>query len=454
MNLAVLGCGYVGLTTAMAMAYLGNCVTCVDVDEDKIRRLQQDELPIYEPHLDTLFMLVRENLRFTTCYDEAIPEADVVFMTVGTPSCSDGTPDLSFMRSAAREVGSHLGRRFTVVVNKSTVPIGSGNWVETLINETYMARNGSRPKGRFAVISNPEFLRAGSATRDTLYPDRLVIGADDARAFELIHDLYKPLIEQTFLAPSFLPRPEGLTTVPLVTTTLASAELIKYAANAFLALKISYINEIANLSERIGADVTQVALAIGLDTRIGARFLQAGIGWGGSCLGKDTAALISTAQEYNLSMPIVEATRLVNHRQRERVVQKLLAELKILRGRTVGLLGLTFKPGTDDIRDAPAFDIAERLLARGVKVVAHDPVAVERAKREHADIEICYQPTAEQLAYGSDALVLVTEWPQFRDLPWDEMAPLMQTPLILDGRNFLDRDRLVKAGFRYIGMGT
>jgi UDPglucose 6-dehydrogenase len=338
-------------------------------------------------------------------------------------------------------------------VNKSTVPIGCGNWVEALVRESFEARNGHRPKGRFSVASNPEFLREGSALRDSLYPDRVVLGADDPRALDCLYALYKPVLEQTFAAPAFLPRPEGLGAVPLITTDLASAELIKYAANAFLSLKVSFINEVAQLAEKVGADITQIGKGIGLDARIGHRFLEAGIGWGGSCFGKDTSALIATAREYGLTMPIVQAAREVNYRQRDRVVEKLLSELKILKGRTIGLLGLAFKPHTDDLRDAPALDIARKLIERGAKVRAHDPVAQARARREFPDLPICYADTLELLAFEADALLLVTEWPDYREAPWEEMAGVMRTPLIVDGRNFLDRARLEQSGFRYLGMG-
>jgi UDPglucose 6-dehydrogenase len=249
-----------------------------------------------------------------------------------------------------------------------------------------------------------------------------------------------------------MPRPEDIGAVPLISTDLASAELIKYAANGFLALKISYINEIGQLAEKVGADITQVAKGIGLDARIGMRFLQSGIGWGGSCFGKDTAALIATATEYGLTMPIVESAREINRRQRERVVEKLLGELKILKGRTVGILGLAFKPNTDDLREAPAVDIARKLIDRGCKVKAHDPIAMDKFQREHADLGVICCETAEQVADDADALVLATEWPQYRELAWDDLKSHMRTPIILDGRNALDRARLTRGGFRYLAI--
>ncbi|HPQ17310.1 MAG TPA: UDP-glucose/GDP-mannose dehydrogenase family protein, partial [Bryobacteraceae bacterium] len=398
MRVSIVGAGYVGITTGVALAYVGHEVTCLDSDERKVALLRRGVFPIYEPHLEALAALAHSRLRYTSDPNEAMSNAEVIFIAVGTPSQADGNPDLSFLRSAAMSVGDHLGDGYTVVVNKSTVPIGCGNWVESLVREAFEARNGQRPKGLFSVASNPEFLREGSALHDSLYPDRIVIGADDARALERLYALYKPVIEQTFPAPIFLPRPESLGAVPLITTDLASAELTKYASNAFLSLKISFINEIAQLAEKVGADITQIGKAIGMDARIGTRFLQAGIGWGGSCFGKDTSALIATASEYGLTMPIVSAAREVNYRQRERVIDKLLAELKILKGRAVGLLGLAFKPHTDDLRDAPALDIARRLIDRGAKVRAHDPVALDRARQDYSGLPICYTESLETLA--------------------------------------------------------
>ena len=450
MKVAIIGTGYVGLTTGVCLAYLEHEVTCLDTDESKVSSLQRGVPPIHEPHLDRMLESVASRIKYTSSYPEAIPEADVVFIAVGTPPQPDGSPDLRYLRSAAQQVGEQLDHLFTVVVNKSTVPIGSGNWVGSLIREAYETRHGAKPGDHFAVASNPEFLREGAALHDTLYPDRVVVGADSARAIESLYTLYRPLLDQSFPAPPFLPRPEGLGAVPLVATDLASAELIKYAANAFLALKISFINEIGELAEKVGADIKMVAKGMGLDSRIGTRFLQAGIGWGGSCFGKDTSALISTAGDYNLSMPIVSAAREVNRRQRDRVVEKLLAELKILKGRTIGMLGLAFKPHTDDLRDAPAIEIAQALATRGVKVLAHDPVAQDRCRREYPELPVVLQADAEDVAKDADAILLVTEWPEYNALDWARMAKSMRTPLVLDGRNVLDARRLNDAGLRVV----
>jgi UDPglucose 6-dehydrogenase len=452
MNVAILGTGYVGLTTGACLAYLGHKVFCVDADPNKIEALGRGEMPFFEPHLADIVADAHENLCFTTDYSQAIPSAQVIFIAVGTPPGAGGSPDLRYLEAAARGIGEHLGPHFTVIVNKSTVPIGSGNWVDSLVRDAFQKRNGSNTGGTFAVASNPEFLREGSALGDTLYPDRVVVGADGEQTAEILYTLYRPILEQTFAAPAYLPRPDSVEAAPLISTDLASAELIKYAANAFLSLKISYINEVGQLAEKVGADIAQVAKGIGLDARIGTRFLQAGIGWGGSCFGKDTAALVATASEYGLDMPIVKAAREVNKRQRERVVDKLLAELKILKGRTIGLLGLAFKPNTDDLRDAPAIDIAKRLLERGARVKAHDPVAMERFRKEHPSLEVLCCATAEEVAEGADALVLVTEWPEYRELGWEALAKSMRSAFVVDGRLVLDRGRLQRAGFRIAGF--
>ena len=452
MNVLVVGTGYVGLNTGVALAYLGHQVVCIDVAQEKIEKLQKGQLPIYEPFLDKMLAAARSNIKFTTDYDSAnIPAADVVFISVGTPSLPDGSSDLSYVKSVAEEIGRRLNDNFTVVVNKSTVPIGSGNWVGSLVRDAYETRNGKHTNGNFAIASNPEFLRQGSALFDTLYPDRIVVGAEDHRAIDTLTNLYRPLLNQDFPAPEFLSRPEGLGAVPLVTCDLASAELIKYAANAFLALKISYINEIGQMAAKVGADISQIARGIGLDTRIGPRFLNAGIGWGGSCFGKDTAALISTASEYGLDMPIVKAARQVNYHQREWVVERLQDELKILKGRTITLLGFAFKANTDDLRDAPSLDISRYLIQRGVKVRAHDPVALDNARRLYPDLGVHYVDDALEAIEGADALVLVTEWPEYRNLPWQEI--INRVSLVLDGRNFLPGQELEQLGFRYIGVG-
>lgn len=451
-KVAIMGTGYVGLTTGVALSYLGSDVTCFDVDPEKIKTLQAGHCPIYEPHLAELMALARPRLKFTTDLKQALAQAEIVFIAVGTPSLADGSPNLQYLKSAAESVGAHIEAPFVVIVNKSTVPIGSGNWVESLVRDAYRAENKAQ-KSKFVVASNPEFLREGSALADSLYGDRIVVGSDNAQAVQVMRELYSPLMDQSFSAPSFLPRPEGFKTVPFLSTDLQSAELIKYAANAFLALKISFINEIAELSEKVGADITHISKGIGLDSRIGNRFLQSGLGWGGSCFGKDTAALITTGQEYGLSMPITQAAREVNFRQRARVVDLLMSELKILKGKKIGILGLAFKPFTDDLRDAPALDIGRRLMERGAKVVGYDPVAMERAQREWKGSDFVFAKSVEEVFQEADAVCLVTEWPEFSTLDFAKMVPQMKQSLFIDGRGTLPVAALEATGARLIRLG-
>lgn len=454
MKVVIVGTGYVGLTTGVALSYLGHEVTCLDVIEEKIQMLKAGKSPIYEHGLEELMEIAKPTLRYTSQYAEAnIEEADVIFISVGTPQNADGTPNLEYVKQAAISIGQHLGKKFTVIVNKSTVPIGSGNWVSSLVRDAMTQVDGIKPEERYAMASNPEFLREGTALHDTLYPDRIVVGAEVDRALIVLTSLYRPILNQDFPALEFLPRPEGFGAVPIVTADLASAELIKYAANAFLSVKISYINEVAQLAEKVGADITQIARGIGLDTRIGSRFLNAGIGWGGSCFGKDTAALITTAEEYRLPMSIVKSARDVNYQQRVWVVEKLLNELKILKGRTIAILGLAFKAQTDDLRDAPALDIAKHLMQRGAKVKAHDPVALAHARKYFGDSGIHFMDSVEEALQEADAVVLVTEWPEYRKLDWDALKVRMKTPLLLDGRNFLAQNVIEQSGLKYIGVG-
>jgi UDPglucose 6-dehydrogenase len=452
MRVCVVGTGYVGLTTGVSLAFLGHEVTCVDLDQRKVDMLRGGRCPIYEPGMDELLAEAAANLRFTTSFAEAVPGSDVVFVAVQTPSAPDGSPDLRYLRSAAESVAQNLDHAFTVVVNKSTVPIGSGNWVDAILRDSFAQRAGRTAKCEFSVASNPEFLREGNAIHDTLFPDRIVIGSDNPRALEVLNRLYRPIINQTFTPPSFSPRPDDIAAVPLVSTDMASAELIKYAANAFLALKISYVNEIGQLAAKVGADIIEVARGIGLDQRIGSRFLQPGVGWGGSCFGKDTKALIATAGEYNYDMPIVQAARDVNERQRAIAVERLQDELRILKGRRIGLLGIAFKPNTDDLRDSPSLDIANLLLARGARVKLHDPVAGERFRREQPELAPYLSETIDDLFDDCDAVVLVTEWAQYLELDWAKFVGLMRTPILLDGRHVLDAERMARLGYKYLAI--
>lgn len=451
LHICVIGTGYVGLTTGVCLAYTGHQVTCIDVDAAKVDTLRGGVSPIYEPGLEELMALARERLTFAVDHT-ACRDADVIILAVGTPPTPSGCADLSYVETAAAQVALHLAAdKFQVVVNKSTVPIGSARRVQLVISNA-LARAGRA--GHFTVASNPEFLREGAAVHDTLYPDRIVIGADSVAAVNTLRLMYAPILEQTFTAPEVCPRPERYQLPALVTTDVTSAEMIKYAANAFLATKISFINEIGGLCEKVGADVTEVARGIGLDRRIGSRFLQAGLGWGGSCFGKDTSALVATGREYGYDLPIVAAAVAVNKKQRLRVVEKLQATLKVVRGRTLGLLGLAFKPNTDDLRDAPALDIIRTLTELGAQVKVYDPVAMDNCRRQYPDLPVLYCRDALDLARDCDAVVIVTEWDEFRHLPLADLAAGMRgAKVLVDGRNIVSRQDAVDAGLTYVGFG-
>ena len=368
----------------------------------------------------------------------------------------NGEANLCYLEAAARSIGAAMdASRFRVVVNKSTVPVGCGNLVETLVREGIAE---ARPEQstrtiRFGVASNPEFLREGCALADSLYPDRIVVGASDPETLEVMRELYAPLVTQRFEPPPGVPRPAGMTAAPLLATTLTSAEMIKYSANAFLALKIGFANEMANICERVGAEATEVMTGIGLDSRIGARFLNPGVGWGGSCFGKDIHALLATAREYGYESKLLAASLEVNAAQRQMVIQKLQEKLYILKGRTIALLGLAFKPDTDDLRDAPSLHIAERLLQMGARVKVYDPIAMRACREQRPDLKLRYCDSAREVAAGADALVVVTEWREFRDLDLASLAAVMATPILVDGRNIFQPDAAIAAGFDYTGVG-
>jgi UDPglucose 6-dehydrogenase len=457
MRVTVVGTGYVGTVTGACLAYLGHHVTCVDTDETKISILRRGKSPIYEPHLEDMLRLgaQRGKLEFTTDLASAAILSDVIFIAVGTPPLPTGEADLCYLEAAARSIGTAMdGARFRVVVNKSTVPVGSGNLVETLVREGIL---DTHPEARqdihFGVASNPEFLREGSAVADSLYPDRIVVGTGDARTMAIMQELYQPLVTQTFPAPEGLPRPENVHSVRLLTTSLTGAEMIKYAANAFLAMKIGFANEIANICERVGAEAPEVMAGIGLDSRIGAKFLNPGLGWGGSCFGKDIHALLHMAQEYGYESKLLRASLEVNTAQRQLVIQKLQEKLFILKGRTIALLGLAFKPDTDDLRDAPSLHIAERLLQMGARVNAYDPIAMNACKELRCDLKIRYCDSPLDAARGADALVVVTEWAEFGSLDLSELAAVMEKAILVDGRNVFHPAGAIEAGFDYTGIG-
>jgi UDPglucose 6-dehydrogenase len=461
-DICVIGAGYVGLVTSVCFAYLGNRVVAVDANPERIASLKNGNAPFFEPGLNE-FLTEGINsgfLEFTDNIERAVKKSQVIFIAVGTPPLPNGESDLSQVMAVARAIGGALdASRPRVVVNKSTVPVGSGNWVEMLVNQGLQAMQpvparSARPESPvFSVVSNPEFLREGSAISDSLYPDRIVVGASDEHALSLMRQLYKPLIEQNFVAPSYAIRPADCETVPFIVTDVPSAEMIKYAANAFLAMKISFANEMSGLCEKVGADVRQIARGIGLDTRIGSRFLNAGVGWGGSCFGKDVSALMQVAHEYSYPTPLLEATVAVNDRQRLVVIKKLQSELKIIKGRTVSLMGLSFKPDTDDLRDAPSLTIARQLIKMGATVKVYDPICNETCRKLNPDLDVTYCSDLRDLARASDALVLVTEWNEFKTSPWSELAHLMRTKLVIDGRNVLSQADVQDAGLTYRGVG-
>ncbi|HKW06926.1 MAG TPA: UDP-glucose/GDP-mannose dehydrogenase family protein [Candidatus Dormibacteraeota bacterium] len=427
-RVAVLGAGYVGLTTAACLADLGNVVTVVDIDEKKIAELQRNQVPFYEPGINEL---VERNarakrLRFTTSYFDAIPGAEFAIIAVSTPEGEGGEADLSYVEAAAGAIANVMDGPL-VVVNKSTVPPLTGDMVSRVLQKT-------NPKHAAPVVSNPEFLREGSAIQDFMHPDRVVVGSHDREAAEKVARLYAPLDAPVLITPN-----------------IYTAEMVKYASNAFLATKISFINEIARISERVGADAKLVAEGMGLDDRIGPRFLEAGIGYGGSCFPKDVAALAAVAERFDYHPELLNAVMDINTDQRMLVIDKLREILDELPGRAIGLLGLAFKPNTDDMREAPSVDIAKVLLAAGATVRAYDPAAVERARRLVPDVE--YLGDAYEVADGADALVLVTEWNEFRQLDLRRIKRLMRRPVIVDGRNIYDPAVMKELGFTYRGIG-
>ena len=447
MRVCVIGTGYVGLVTGVCLSHIGHDVICVDNNEEKVKLMQSGQSPIYEPGLSELMKSSAESGRliFTSDLSKGVSHGEILYIAVGTPPLPTGESDTRYVEAVARGIGTHLGSDYKVIVNKSTVPIGSGDWVRMLVLDGN-TESGSNIEPHFDVVSNPEFLREGSAVYDTFNPDRIVLGGNSEKAIAMMQELYKPLVTREFAEDKSLPK------VPVVVTDLSSAEMIKYAANSFLATKISFINEVANICDRVGADVTQVAKGIGLDSRIGGKFLSAGIGWGGSCFPKDVSALVHTADDYNYESELLKAAINVNKRQRLLALEKLQNELKILKGKTIGLLGLTFKPDTDDMRDAPALDLIEQLNRLGARVKAYDPI-VSQSGLSHGLSNVIIESNAEMLADSCDALVLVTDWKEFLKLDLNKMAKLMSNPLIIDGRNFLDRDAVEAAGIRYIGMG-
>ncbi len=432
MRIMMIGSGYVGLVSGVCFADFGHDVICMDKDEAKIAALKAGEIPIYEPGLAALMQdnVKAGRLSFTTDLKAGVAEADVVFIAVGTPSRrGDGHADLSYVYAAAREIAQAV-KGFTVVVTKSTVPVGTGDEVERIIRET-------SPDADVAVVSNPEFLREGAAIEDFKRPDRIVLGLDDERAKDVMSEVYRPLY---------------LNQAPILFTSRRTSELIKYAANAFLALKITYINEIADLCEKVGANVQEVARGIGLDGRIGSKFLHAGPGYGGSCFPKDTLALVKTAQDHDSPMRLIETTVAINDNRKRAMARKVISALNgDVRDRKIAILGLTFKPNTDDMRDSPAISIIQALQDHGARVSAYDPEGMENA-RSVID-NVTYAEGAYEAAEGADAVVIVTEWNQFRALDLGRLKALVRTPVLVDLRNIYRRDEVTRHGFSFINVG-
>lgn len=423
MEIAIFGTGYVGLVTGVCLAELGNQVTCVDVDNEKIKKLKKGESPIYEPGLNELLKKNSSRLTFTTDGSKAIEKCEIIFIAVGTPSNLDGSANLKYIEEVAQEIGKNI-KKDKIIVIKSTVPVGTEGQVSEIIKKYY--------NGKFCVVSNPEFLREGSAIEDFMHPDRIVIGTSDHETLGKLTKLYEPL------------------NTPIIHTDIRSSELIKYASNAFLATKISFINEIANLADKFGANIEKIAEGMGYDKRIGFEFLKAGLGYGGSCFPKDVKELIHTAQLAGMDMKILQAVDETNTKQKLIPVTKLKNKIK-LKGATVAVLGLSFKPNTDDLREASSLAIIDALLYEGAKIKAWDPVAAKICKKIYPDIE--YTDTPEDALKDADAAVIVTEWDQLKSLDLKKIKKLMKKALIIDGRNVLDKAKATDAGIEYYGIG-
>ncbi|MER2536759.1 MAG: UDP-glucose/GDP-mannose dehydrogenase family protein [Rhizobiaceae bacterium] len=432
MRISMIGSGYVGLVSGACFADFGHEVVCVDRDREKLDLLRQGKMPIYEPGLDELVAVntAQNRLSFTDDLAGAVADAEAIFIAVGTPSRrGDGHADLSYVHAAATEIGRAL-KRYSVVVTKSTVPVGTGDEVERLIRE-------ANPDADFAVVSNPEFLREGSAIEDFKRPDRIVIGTEDERARKVMSDVYRPL---------------SLNAAPVLFTGRRTAELTKYAGNAFLAMKVTFINEMADLCERLGADVQDVARGIGMDGRIGSKFLHAGPGYGGSCFPKDTLALVKTAQDAASPVRLIETTVAINDQRKRAMARKVVAACDgSVRGKTIGILGLTFKPNTDDMRDAPALDIIQALKDAGASIRAYDPVGMEQARRYLEGID--FVDNAYEVAQGASAVVIVTEWNAFRSMDLARLKARMASPVMVDLRNIYRGDDVRAHGFSYVAVG-
>jgi len=431
MNIAVIGSGYVGLITGACFAEFGIHVTCVDNDAKKIRMMKKGQVPFYEPGLEELMQnnIKAGRLDFTTNLAEAVDSSLVIFIAVGTPPRGDGSAEMKYVDAVAEEIARNL-KSYKVIVTKSTVPVGTGDRIRDIISRNL------RENVDFDVVSNPEFLREGAGIEDFMRPNRVVIGTSSDQATAIMKDLYRPLY---------------LIETPIVITDVKTAELIKYASNAFLATKISFINEMANLCESVGADVQVVAKAMGLDRRIGPKFLHAGPGYGGSCFPKDTLALLQIGKDYKVNMGLIDATIRANEEQKEKTAKKITGAMKKVKGKTICILGLSFKPNTNDMRDAPSIHITKKLLKAGAKIRAFDPVAMPDAKAMLKGVTFCKD--AYDAVKGSHAVVIVTEWNQFRNLDMSKMKKIMKDSFFFDLRNIYEPSRLRKMGFHYVAIG-
>jgi UDPglucose 6-dehydrogenase len=448
-RIAVVGCGYVGLVAAVCFAELGHTVICVDSDEVKIRSLQAGQAPIHEEYLPELLAMQRPGaLTFTTSIVEAVRASEVIFIAVGTPPLENGHADLSYVEAVAAEVGRSIDS-YKVIVEKSTVPVYTSDWISKILR-----RNGVQP-GSADVVSNPEFLREGTAVRDFLCPDRIIVGAASGAAFRLMASIYRPLTDGSYYrrrasAPFLPPNPQA---PPLVRTSPASAELIKHASNAFLAMKISYANIVARVCEIAGADIDEVSYGMGLDRRIGSQFLSAGLGYGGSCFPKDLKAFYSLGRELGLEMTLLREVEHINERQIDAFLEKIRSVLWNLRNKKLAVLGLAFKKGTDDVRESPAVKLVRRLLAEGCRVTAFDPAAMANARQSLPAEGITYADSAMDAMNGADALLVLTDWPEFRTILPQEMKARLSEPVVFDGRNLFDRELMRRHGIAYFSVG-
>jgi UDPglucose 6-dehydrogenase len=444
MKISVIGAGYVGLTTAACLAQIGHDVFCSESDVEKLAKLESGVMPLFEPHLEDVIKGVRKvgRLHFGST-EEAIVWGEVIFICVGTPPLPNGDADLSAIEGVARAIAKRsIGYR--LIIEKSTVPVQTGAQLRKHLSV-------HSTKGlKYDVASNPEFLREGTSVEDFLHPDRIVIGADSTRAAGLLREIYEPIVAQSFTCPIHTGCPKRNQPIFLATDT-NSAELIKHASNSFLAMKISFINMVANLCEQVGADVSEVAYGMGLDPRIGPAFLSPGIGFGGFCFPKDVQAFIRIAEKSGCDFSLLKEVEKINQRRVEHFVEQVRKELWVLRGKKIAVWGLAFKPNTDDVRFAPALSIIRCLQAEGAQIQAYDPEAMEKAEKEIPDVTYCKD--AYEAAKGTDAVLLLTEWDEFRKIDWNRLATLVERPLIIDGRNTLSREDVVSNGFHYIGIG-